>query len=465
MTKATLTQGQQAAADAFFDFLLTDQTTFGISGSAGVGKTFLMKYLANDIMRKYEASCRMIGTDPDYDSVAFTATTNKAAEVLETALGAPVQTIHSFMGLKVQENYRTGKTTLQETKNYRKRSRLILFIDECSMIDTQLYDKILETFLDCKIVFVGDHAQMAPIGESLSKVYTELDPDNLAVLTEPVRNAGQPVLMALCAQLRDTVETGIFHPIMEAPGVVDYLTDADMQEGLEHIFPDLNPSCRILCYTNDRVQQYNEYIREEVRNLPKEPQPGDVMVVAQAYNSGKLSLSVEREVTIAAVGPVEMNTAFEQIIGEAIPYRNLTIGSPTDPDRGFDIPVAIYPERVSLLVKRLARAKAWGDYFDLKNAFADLRDKASCTVYKAQGSTYDSVFVDLGNIGTSFSPEQVARMLFVAISRAKERVFLYGQLPSRYHNSKGQKLWEPASLSMVSSMPSLSQNQKLSSVG
>src|SRR5690606_30664104 len=136
MTKPTLTQGQKEAADAFFEFLMTEDKTFAISGSAGVGKTFLMGYLANDVMKKYEQACRLIEVKPEYSSVVFTATTNKAAEVLEQSLGKPVQTIHSYLGLKVKEDYRTGKTKLEKTSNYRIRSQMIVFIDECSMIDS-----------------------------------------------------------------------------------------------------------------------------------------------------------------------------------------------------------------------------------------------------------------------------------------------------------------------------------------
>lgn len=447
--KVVLTQDQQTAADDFFRFLMSDASTFAISGSAGVGKTFLMGYLSKDIMRLYEDACRMLDIPSEYDTVVFTATTNKAAEVLEEALGIPVQTIHSFLSLKVKENYRTGKTTLEKTDRWHIRSRHIVFIDECSMIDKALYEVILNSFAHSKIVFVGDHAQMAPVNEDTSEVYQHLEDDNLAVLTQPVRNAGCPPLITLCAQLRDTVETGIFHPINEVPGVIDYLEDEDMPMRLRTHFITRDPSARVLCFTNSRVQAYNEFIREEVRGLPPQFTVGDIVVVAQPYQMGKVFLSVERELEIARIGDLEYDESYSGSIGEIIPFRRMDVKSSSGTGVYTDIKVPEDRDQLNRIIKHFQRVKQWTTYFELKQSYADFRDKAACTVYKSQGSTYDTVFVDLGNIGTSRDPQQVARMLFVAISRARFRVFLYGRLPGQYHNSGGP-LWVTQSVNTAS---------------
>lgn len=477
-TGAQLTRGQFMAADRFLDFLHSDAMRFAISGTAGTGKTFLMGHLASRVMDQYRTSCKLLEAKPEFTGCVFTATTNKAAEVLGEALGHDdVRTIHSFLNLKVKENHQTGKTTLDRNRNWAPiRAKIIVFIDECSMVDQALYAEILAALPGCKLVFVGDHAQMAPVGEQQSAIYEGLDETTLVTLTEPVRNAGQPALVSLCAQLRDTVETGIFHPI-RASEAVHYLDDEDMADGLNYFFKDLDPSCRVLCYTNSRVQTYNDYIREKVRGRPPEPVAGDVMVLAQAYARGKLNLSVETELEVISVGSIEDVSILEQeieledldLLHRASNYkgRQLSAG-PTI--RGRDITVrrvgshhgqqitltlAENREDVTQKLKEFSSRKAWSEYFALKGAFADLRHKAACTVYKAQGSTYDAVFVDIGNIGTSYDAAQVARMLFVAISRARSAVYLYGTLPPRYHDSKGKPLWTAAPLGLPSSTPSL----------
>lgn len=443
-----LTPGQQIASDAFFAFLMSDHKTFGISGGAGTGKTFLMGHLSNKVMKEYHEACSMLGIAPEYDEVVFTATTNKAAEVLEASLNLPgalgmVQTIHSYLGLKVKEDYKTGKTEITKTTNYSKKPRKIVFIDESSMVNTQLYEIILETFKDSKIVFVGDHAQMAPVDEDVSQVYVQMDPDNFVFLDQPVRNANSQALMALCSQFRETVETGKFKRIQAVPGTIEYLDDTQMETLLEqHFAHDMNPSARILCYTNKRVNFFNEGIRS-LRNLPPEPTVGDVTVMASAYVMGKVSLSVEREFQILNIDYKNVvNCGYGELFNDGIPLQSCNMeivrtkgGKPLslpNTDNTINVNYALDKPRWDFAIKELKRQKSWSEYFLVKGQCADLRDKAACTVYKSQGSTYETVFIDLGNIGTSWDPKQVARLLFVAVSRASQKIYLYGNLPKKY---------------------------------
>ena len=422
-----LNQGQKAAADAFFEFLFNpDEKGFILSGPAGVGKTFWMGYIIDIIMPRYQESCKLIGIDPDYDSVTMTATTNKAAEVLEYATGRTTQTIHSFLNLTIYEDYENGKTKLNvNPRTWQVYQNKIIFIDECSMIDSQLFKLIGEGTNKCKIVYVGDHNQLAPVTEKLSPVYQQGYP--MFTLTEQMRTS-VPELQALNQQLRDTVETGIFNPIIEVPGIIDYLDDAAMQRMLDITFANQTKESRVLAYTNRRVVEFNDYIRQK-RMLPDSFQQGEILVNNSAIKLGRgNSLSVEAEVTIQRnLGPslveIEKGTfmAVEHLdfvshIGEYFNY----IPVPTDRGHFND------------LVKYYKRQKNWERYFYLKQNFPDLRPRDAATVHKSQGSTYDSVFVDLGNISTCHQADQAARMLYVAFSRAKTKVYVYGDLVAKY---------------------------------
>lgn len=435
---AGLTPDQQAGADAFFSFLMSPAKTFVLSGGAGVGKTFLMSHLVRQTMKEYATACALLGIKEEFDSLVFTATTNKAAEVLEQSLGLPVQTIHSYLNLKVTENLKTGKTDVEKTGAWKIRRRLIVFIDECSMVDRKLYDIIMESLQDSKIVFVGDHAQMAPVKEKTSPVFVDVDPSNFIFLSQPVRNAGSPALIALCAQLRETVETGIFHPMAAVPGTIDYLDDVEMPAALHHYFKDLEPSARVLCYTNTRVEAFNEFIRQEVRGLPLEFGKGDTLVVAQTHmtrlNSKEVTLNVEREAQLLNVGKVreDHNYMAGCLDGEPLRYREATIKLLSGVQAELPVLIPTDKDKLASVLKFFSKERLWHSYFELKGKYIDLRDKAACTVYKSQGSTYETVFVDLGNIGTSWDAKQVARMLFVAVSRATTRVFFYGRLPPAY---------------------------------
>lgn len=424
--KLPLNQGQDTAAEGFLNFLLTDEKELIISGPGGVGKTHLMSAMIDQIMPRYFELCGLMGTAPKYDEVVMTATTNKAAEVLSVSTQRPTSTLASFLKLKVQEDYQTGATKLTRTGAWKVHERKIIFVDECSMIDSPLRRALHEGTLNCKIVYVGDHCQLAPVLEPVSPIYR--DPLPFYELTEQMRT-NVPELQALNEQLRVTVETGEFFPIATVPGVIDLLDDEQMQEELAKTFQIQNSSSRILAYTNNRVNEYNDHIRE-VRSLPSHFTAGESLISNSAVQFSKYMFSVEEEVTILDMAsrttmiPIDTGVELEVCYSTLLPKRGAI---PIE-----KIPVPVDRDHYHALIKHYQKAKKWHIYFKLKGEFPDLRPRDACTLHKSQGSTYDSVFIDLGNISTCHNANQVARMLYVGCSRAKSRVFLFGTLAPKY---------------------------------
>jgi len=153
--KLPLNVGQTAAAEAFFDFLLDPNTKeMCISGAGGVGKTYTMAHMIDEIMPRYFATCATLGNKPLYNEVVMTATTNKAAEVLAAATGRSTSTYHSFQGLTVKNNFSTGETNIIPSRNYEVKRNKVIFIDEASMVDRKLLKFAREGTLDSKLVFV-----------------------------------------------------------------------------------------------------------------------------------------------------------------------------------------------------------------------------------------------------------------------------------------------------------------------
>lgn len=422
-----LNQGQKAAADAFLGFLFDpDSKEFNIAGAAGVGKTHLMNYLIDQTMPRYLDTCKIMDITPEYTEVVMTATTNKAAEVLGQSTKRPTSTVHSYFRLKLREDFSTGTTHLTKRNDWTVHEKKIIFIDECSMIDTPLWKILHEGTQNCKLVYVGDHNQLAPVQETLSPIYRHETP--FFELTQPMRNSGQPALMNICQQLRETVATGDFKPIQLVPGTIDLLDDQDMMDGIEHFFEKQTLSARILAYTNKRVIEYNDHIRQNLRHLPDRFTEGELLVNNQAMQINKNMLSVEAEVEVVRNGGSDQ-IFIDKGVELDIDYIDIKdnyghvfsrVMSPTNRDH------------YNALVKYYARIKNWERMFFLKNSFVDLRPRDAATVHKSQGSTYDTVFIDIGNISTCNFPDQVARMLYVAFSRARQRVFLYGDLANKY---------------------------------
>lgn len=418
-----LNAGQQAVADSFFQFLFSDQKELIISGAGGVGKTYLMGYLIDVILPKYYKSCDLMGIKPEYDSVQMTATTNKAAEVLGEATNRPTSTIHSFLGLKVKEDFKTGKSILMCTAAWRVHQREIIFIDECSMIDASLRQLINEGTLKSKVIYVGDHSQLPPVFEDLSPIYKENIP--FYELTEPMRT-NVPEIQALCAQLRETVKTGIFNPIQAHSGVIDWLDSDDVMAVVEETFVNQETNNRVLAYSNNQVNALNAYIRE-LRGLPTDFQVGDHLISNSALQLPEGNISVEEPVTITRVD--DHITVLMKGRGD-LQVRYMDLESAFNTFR--DVPVPVDKAHFEQLVKHYAKQKDWISYFELKNKHPDLRPRDACTVHKSQGSSYDTVFIDLDNLSTCTQPKLAARLLYVAVTRARQRIVMYGQLAGRY---------------------------------
>jgi len=423
--RSRLNEGQTAAAEGFFEFLFSPHKELIISGPGGTGKTHLMSAMIDQIMPRYFETCKLMSMDPKYDAVEMTATTNKAAEVLAVATQRPTSTIHSLLNLKVQDDFKTGESKLTRTGAWKPHQRKIIFIDECSMIDSPLRAEILGGCLNCKIVYVGDHCQLAPVTETISPIYRANLP--FFELTEQMRT-NDVDLQALNLQMRHTVETGEFYPIQVVPGVIDWMDDETMQATVDEAFATQTHDTRILAYTNAQVNLFNDHIRV-IRNLPPSYTVGENLINNAAIRIGGKMLSVEAEVEL-------IRQASDTSIIELAPQAELEVRMSDlramSGEVYRDVPIPEDRDHFLALSKYFSKKKDWERYFNMKGTYPDLRPRDASTVHKSQGSTYDSVFIDLGNISTCHQPNAVARMLYVAFSRARTRVFLYGELAEKY---------------------------------
>ena len=89
------------------------------------------------------------------------------------------------------------------------------------------------------------------------------------------------------------------------------------------------------------------------------------------------------------------------------------------------------PSKVSNIKKLIKQYTAMGEYSKanvIKNTWVDLRPNFALTVHKSQGSTYDEVFIDLDDMKSIKDLRELAKLLYVAMSRAKYRVILTGDI-------------------------------------
>lgn len=415
-----LTNDQQAATAAFTHFMTTDETEMVLSGGAGVGKTTLLKHFME--LKTPALICKLAGIEP-ITEWHLTATTNKAAEVLSASTGWPTSTVHSFLGLSVFNDYETGRAKISKTKKFNVKRNALIVVDEASMVDHQLRKFINEGTINCKILYVGDHCQLAPVGEDVSPVF--VDVDNRSYLNEIVRSQNTPDITRLALQLRETVETGIFNPIHGVPGTIDYLDAAQAEAEIRLHFvdqPTLGENARILAFTNNKVVGFNAYIRQ-ARGLPEHLVVGDKVIACNASFAGQGRLRIEQEITVLRVSPSS----------RIFPVPGVPDFEVYDLDTSHGaIVVPVNRHHWQALIKHFKKVADWGNFYMLQEQIADVRPREACTVHKSQGSTYRTVFIDLADIGTCRIASQAARMLYVACSRPTDRICFIGRLPAKF---------------------------------
>ena len=412
-TEFTLTTDQQNALDSFYQFLLDPvETVFVLSGYSGCGKSTLVRHLL-DALPGFLKTARLIHPKQPMYEVALTATTNKAAENLGRITGQSAITIHSFLGLRVNTNYSTGKTTLIP-RNHDVMEGYLLFIDEASYVDKDLLNFVFKKTKNCKIIFVGDPAQLTPVKATSTPVFDAKFSG--AALTQVVRQAEGNPIVDLSTKFRNTVNTGEFFNFKPDGHHIQYLDRDAFNEAIKQEFtrPDCKYSdSKILGWTNKCVIGYNHAVSNHVTGNPHF-QVGDYAVCNSFVSSGKKTIKTDQLVEITKITP--------GTICYGVPGSDFWV----DGDLCFFMPASLEEKNA-----RIRKAKAENDMAvvaHIETQWIDLRACFSCTINKSQGSTFDSVFVDLDDVRRCNSGEQMARMLYVAVSRARNHVYLTGDI-------------------------------------
>ena len=470
---AALTADQQAAAAAFADWLgaPADGTPFVLSGYAGTGKTFLsMRFLA-----QVEAT-----------GLCWTvvAPTHKAVGVLRSYLaGAGLSptwfpsTIHRLLRLKLKRQRDIERCEETEQTAVALEHLGLVLIDEASMVDSTL----LEISLRCahpfrtRLVFVGDPAQLPPVGEPVSPVFS-LGRASRAELRQVVRHQGPVLRLASGLRQGDLPcrRPPPLPPIRNASGQVALLergawlqaAQAALRRSAETDNPDL---ARILCYTNRSLEQLVPIARralhgEMADQLPV--LPGEVLitraaVMAPACREGEdaaeepdMLLGSNRELVVRDVIPERCDLA-DFGVPDAPVIDTLTARVEAGdsqlslrllPPLGSAARIAL--EAVLARLRQQAKDAGkqdgkglWRRFFLVRDAFASLGPAAVLTVHRSQGSTFAEVFVD----GDVFWPSDTVlrrQLVYVAVSRASQAVTLQAGAPGAGPSAlSDQQLW------------------------
>ena len=409
----TLSPDQQAAAEAFFKFLGNpDEKTFVLSGGAGCGKSTLVGNLLERLPKYFKL---MESLSPEYPryTVLLTATTNKACEALADLSQDEVVTIYSWLRLVVQTDYKTKETWLVE-KSFQIFNNFIVFVDEAGFVDYKLKRIIERRFMNSKIVYIGDADQLVPVGNTDTPMFKGTGPG--AELNKVVRQAEGNPIIELATMFRHAVRTGEYGNVNPDGQHIVHCNQEEFEERILAEFkrPDWSyKDSKVLLWTNMGAVNYNNAIRNELQGQP-EFKEGDYAICNSFVPGNKSVPSIKTDTTVHIQN-------IEPAHQRGIDGYRITINSCE-----YFMP----KERTDRLADE-KQLREEGEYATLRvinETWLDLRAVYACTINKSQGSTYDKVFIDLNDMRRCYNGNTLARLLYVAVSRARHQVVMTGDL-------------------------------------
>jgi exodeoxyribonuclease-5 len=419
-----LNRQQRKALRELEKFVQGKEKLYLLTGYAGTGKTTLLQALIKRLRDK-----------GDRRSIVLTAFSNKATKVLERManswdLDVDCMTCCKLLGLRPEIDQNTGKQVFKSERDSESlvdRYHLVI-VDEASMINEEMWllltDAVSHLYQQTQILFVGDVAQLPPVGEPESKVFSQIY--HRSDLTEVVRYGG--AIGVLAESIRNQL-TNPSLPCWETESNGDrtegvFVADRCQWENLL-IRAFQSEACRrdpdqvrAVAYTNRRVNQLNQRIRIAIfgEGTPRFV-AGERLVASTPYLNGEsliLPTSSECEVLDVSTGKTgDWHVWFLEVLTEDGYIRQLPVlHELSQPD--YHRMLGLYAEE-----------KRWREFWDLKNLFADLNYAYCLTIHKAQGSTFQDVFVDVPNTLINRNVRERNQLLYVAVTRAARRLFVF----------------------------------------
>ena len=445
-------QGQTEAIDKIKEFLASDERAFLLQGKGGTGKTTIIK--------------KIIESLPS-GSVLAVAPSHKAKKVLDSSINAdrtsPIITVTLASALAIKLNESTGKFEPDEFA--RKKGRIpikkakYIIIDESSMISDKLLDEIKKFTQDAKIIFMGDRAQLPPIGqETDSKVFNF---KNNYTLTEKMRQAATSPIIGLGTVVSENVESTniIANPITNAMRVdafdpisgssVEWVSNEDVAlnqfvSDIKNANEDVN-FAKIVTFNNENnnngqsVKNLNIKVRNKlfgVEGAKQQFNPGELLTAYDSFG-GEVPIFNNSEDFFVIDSNLKTNVPIKvSANSQAKGYREVTLNFDiiylnlkADDGRSLPpIPVIAnsskqnYEQALSTLLSKDPQM-----YYALKSQIANLQYGYAITSHKAQGSTYTNVYVMEDNImgpSNGGNIKSKNQSLYVAVSRPTTKLVM-----------------------------------------
>lgn len=313
-----LTAQQNKVFEQIKAFMKSDASVFILRGYAGTGKTTMVKVVAD-----YIAQSR---------NVALMAPTGRAARVLSQKTGHEAYTIHKTI-------YEKACIVTKQVNNIAesefkfvfpihasdKEGNVVAIVDEASMvcsrkIEHELFvfgtDNLMEDLLTYirpsfggKVIFVGDPAQLPPVGEPISNALRAEYFQNRglkvveAELTEVLRQKGDSIILKNAMMIRDLLkkekrnnlvfeekedDVEIIAPEQFLDKYLDYRKESGKHDSV------------VICYSNKSASRYNKDIRTALYGQDVPIRVNDILLITQ--NNYRLNRMNGEFVPVLSIG-------------------------------------------------------------------------------------------------------------------------------------------------------------------
>jgi len=428
------------------EFITTigNRSIYVLKGYAGTGKTTLVSSLVKSLSVVAKRHVLM-------------APTGRAAKVLAKYSKRAASTIHRKI-YWIRTN-KSGNTFI--TKKENTHTNTIFFVDEASMIsennekvfgNRSLLDDLIEYVyegLDCKLILIGDTAQLPPVhlevSPALNEEILERKSNKQIIsreLTEVVRQKENSLILNNATLIREKIakEDYTFPSIITNNEVIRINTGEDLQDALESAYSNngIN-NTSVICRSNKRANLYNQQIRTKIRWQENEISSGDMLMVVrnnyfwldESSKAGfiangdiimvtKINETIERYGFRFARASVEMvDYPKEKNLDLLLLLDTLTSESPTI---SYDQYQKLYKEiskdyKGQKEINKKIKEDEFFNALQIKFAYA-------ITCHKSQGGQWENIFVDMGYFTDQMLDKAYLRWLYTAITRATKKLYL-----------------------------------------
>ena len=411
-----------------------------LKGYAGTGKTTLLSALVRSL--------------PHFNmKPVLLAPTGRAAKVMATYARRMAFTVHK----RIYRWHEADGRRVFEV-NPAKKGPLLGVVDEASMIYenhggmlTDIFRFFFTEQLGNRLILIGDHAQLPPVGQDLSPAlqrdYLEsvLDAEVFEVeLTDVVRQARESGILHNATQLRELLRNSSAETHLSTKGFEDVfrMTGDRLEDGLRYAYDTFGVENTVLLSRSNRsANMYNQYIRRQIHFREDEIEAGEIIMVVR--NNYLYSPSEKGGFTANGdFAEIMKVISFEDMYG--FRFATLSLRLVDYPaTEAFDARVildTLHENSPSLSEEKEKSllAAVQEDYADISSASQrweklrkdpylnalQIKFAYALTCHKAQGGQWPAVFIEQGFVKEDqIGQESYVRWLYTAVTRASKQLF------------------------------------------